>query len=96
MNSSDSALVCLVQAMIGALSPNFRRISFRLTDKEIVILFQLYGDVEEDIDEIQDIIFELEAMLVGDLEVQYSVQTGDLTDLEEGSRIVFSMRSEEK
>lgn len=51
----------LMQALFGAVSPNFRAVSIIVQD-EIILHFLLEKDDEEDREEIEDIEFEFLAM----------------------------------
>jgi hypothetical protein len=52
----------LVQAMLGAVTANFRAVSLSITDRNIILTFVLFEDTEEDREEIDDIVFEFEAL----------------------------------
>lgn len=85
-------LACIIQALVGALTPNFRRVSFTLQGTLLSMRFSLKESDEHDMEEISDILFELEALLVGEYEVRSQVEIRELSDLEEQSQIVFRMK----
>jgi len=93
---SNKIAVNLVHAALGAVSPNFERISFKVTSGSICVLFELHEKSEADLDEIEDVIFVFEALMLGESEgrdVTYEVRTGAAPlCLEDGSRAVFAMR----
>lgn len=58
-------LSCIIQALTGALTPNFRRISYVIDWMTVTIRFNLRESIQSDLDEIIDVLFELEALLGG-------------------------------
>ena len=49
-------VLMLVQALVGAISPNFRMVALCLDKEQWVIKFYLETDIEEDIEEIEEVI----------------------------------------
>lgn len=62
----------LVQAMLGAISPNFRLVAVSNTAGVWQLLFILESESEEDRDEISDIATELEALQ--DAAIRYELE----------------------
>jgi hypothetical protein len=52
----------LVQAMLGAISPNFRMATIDHDGREWVLTFYLEKENAEDLEEIEDIAFEFEVL----------------------------------
>lgn len=63
----------LIQAMLGAISANFRMVSISLTEKGINLLFILEHESQQDREEIEDITSEFEALQSQGIE--YEVET---------------------
>ena len=84
----------LVQAMVGAVSSNFRRVGIQLDNEAIRIQFILERDSAEDREEIEDILFEFEALQNGPVEVEASVliHAGELQSVELYPRVVYGRR----
>ena len=64
----------LVQAMIGAITPNFRRVTLELIPSGTVCLrFVLERDELDDREELDDIVFEFEALQTRGVEIDMEV-----------------------
>jgi len=70
-------LACIIQTLVGALTANFRRICFTIQGKLLTVRFGLKEPNESDVEEISDILFELEALLVGEYEVISELEIGE-------------------
>ena len=66
----------LVQAMLGAISPNFRKVQISCIGDEILIMFYLESEILEDLEEIEDIISEFEALQSYPVKVAKRVEIG--------------------
>lgn len=66
----------LVQALLGAISPNFRKVQLSLIQDEILITFYLESEISEDLEEIDDIISEFEALQSYPVKVGKQVEIG--------------------
>ena len=88
----------LMYAMIGAVSPNFRRTSIEIIDeKRIILWFLLEQESEADREEIAHIAFEFEALQESGVELATRVLV-DQRSIEEISlpgRTVFGRREPE-
>jgi hypothetical protein len=85
----------LVQAMVGAITPNFRRVTLELTSHKTVCLrFVLEQDDPDDREEVDDIAFEFEALQTQgiELEVKVIVDTRPIHEIELLGRIVFGRK----
>ena len=73
--TEENALVLdLVQAMQGAITPNFRRVTLELTSPGAVCLrFLLERDDADDREEVDDIVFEFEALQTQNIQVDVKV-----------------------
>ena len=84
----------LVQAMIGAISDTFRRVTIEVGKERVLLRFLL--EREDDIarEEIDDIAFEFEALQERDLntEVVVMVDARPMADLALPGRVVFGRR----
>lgn len=70
-------IVSLVQAMLGAISPNFRMISISHDGSMWCICFFLERESEEDRIEIEDIACEFESLQESLIEYRVSIVVGD-------------------
>lgn len=78
LNVKNQIIVALMQALLGAISPNFRAVSIDFS-QGLNIRFFLGQDLIEDTNEIDDIITEFDSLLMGikALSVRYSIEVGD-------------------
>ena len=67
----------LVQALLGAISTIFRRVQISHIHDEILITFYLESELLEDIEEIEDIISEFEALQAYPVKVRKQVEIGN-------------------
>ena len=58
----NQAVLALVQAMVGAISGNFRRVSLAIVDDATQLQFVLATEAEEDREEIADVAFLFESL----------------------------------
>lgn len=94
LDRENSFVLALVQAMIGAISQNFRRVSLVLMDDGVRLDFVLAQESEEDREEISDIEFEFEALLGTSTRVvtDVVVTTDELSETPSSGRVVFARR----
>jgi hypothetical protein len=99
LNDQNKATVMLVQALLGAISPNFRRISLAFTEPVWQLLFVLENECLADREEIEDVAGEFDALLLGlnagstNFDVKVVVSTEGLTVLDPSLwRVVFRRR----
>ena len=79
LNSHDTLKIYaldLVQALLGAISPNFRKVQISHIHDEVLITFYLETEILEDLEEIEDIISEFEALQTYPVEVRKQVEIG--------------------
>ena len=63
----------LVQAMLGAISPNVRAVSYECIAQKVIVYFVFEHESIEDRQEAHDIIFEFEALQQGPIDIEYYV-----------------------
>lgn len=87
-------LANMVEAMLGAISPNFRVVSFELSNDDIRLYFLLEHENQEDREEIDDIVAKFEGLqpMRVNLRVSTDVSLGPLTDVQLSGRIVYMRR----
>lgn len=65
LEAENQQVLFLLQALLGAISPNFRRISLVLdSSREVTVFFLLETRRADDLEEIQDIMFEFDALQI--------------------------------
>jgi hypothetical protein len=69
----NQQVLTLVQAMLGAISPNVRAVSIDCLDDGVHLYFVLEQDRAEDREEIEDIAAEFEALQEGPIEIETHV-----------------------
>lgn len=69
----NAQVLNLVQAMIGSVTPNMRGVSLVAHPESVHLYFLLEHDDEGDREEIDDIVFELEALQGGSIDVDVTV-----------------------
>lgn len=85
----------LVQAMIGAITPNFRRVTLELISPGSVCLrFLFERDDPDDREELEDIAFEFEALQSHgiELDVKVIVDARPVHEINLPGRIVFGRK----
>ncbi|TWC13362.1 MULTISPECIES: hypothetical protein [unclassified Pseudomonas] len=84
-------VLMLVQAMLGAVTPNFRMVVLSREDNMWVIKFYLEKHVEDDIDEIEDVICQYTAYQDSDLICKSEILVGNekLPSLSETDRVIY-------
>ncbi len=85
----------LVQAMIGAITPNLRRVTLELTSSESVcIRFVLEQDDRDIQEELDDVVFEFEALQVKNikLDIRVIVDSRPIEELNLPGRVVFGRK----
>ncbi|HEV7240747.1 MAG TPA: hypothetical protein VGQ36_16025 [Thermoanaerobaculia bacterium] len=73
LRRENAEVLNLVQAMIGLVPPNLRGVSLVCRDEGVHLYFLLEHDSEETREDIDDIVFELEALQGGFIDVDVSV-----------------------
>jgi len=83
MNEENTQVLNLVQAMLGSITPNFRYVFLKCTPTGVLLHFLLEHENLEDREEIDEIVFEFEALQLQfiDVEVVVSVDKRALGDL---------------
>jgi hypothetical protein len=86
-------VVNLNQALLGAISPNFRAVAIRCQDA-IVLTFLLEEDAAEDREEIEEVALAFEALQSGPVSVstEILVSTKPLADITLAGRLVYYRR----
>jgi len=98
LSEENIQVLNLVQAMIGAVSPNLRRATVALSDSEKVKLtFVLELDKPIDREEIENITFEFEALQTKstELEVEVVVDSRPFSDISVPGRVVYGRREDD-
>ncbi|WP_248796824.1 hypothetical protein [Pseudomonas sp. MWU13-2105] len=91
LNTWNYQVLMLVQAMIGAITPNFRMVVLSLDGDEWVLTFYLETNAEDDIEEVDDIVCQYTAYQDSRLKSRYEVVVSDkkLPHLLSSERVVF-------
>lgn len=91
LNVWNFQVLMLVQAMLGAVTPNFRMVVLSYEDDVWVIRFYLEEKIEDDIGEVEDIICQYTAYQNSDLKCTSEILVGneDLPSLSEAERVVY-------
>lgn len=94
LDRENSLVLALVQAMVGAVSQNFRRVSLHFMDDSVRLEFVLRHESKEDREEISDIEFEFEALLGSPANVvtDVLVTSEELEVIRPSARVVFARR----
>jgi hypothetical protein len=99
LDDRNRVTVMLVQALWGAISPNFRLVAIRLDESIWQLLFVLEEECSIDREEIDDITAEFDALLLGlnheavQFEVKTVIDTQPLPILDPSIwRVVFRRR----
>ncbi len=94
IHKENAQVLHLVQAMLGGITPNFRAVFLKCNPDGVDLNFLLQHESEEDREEIEDIVFEFEALQLSgiDVEVIVSVDTRPLDELRLSGRMIYARR----
>lgn len=95
IEEENTQVLNLIQAMIGAVSPNLRRVTLEvLKPLDIRIWFLLEQDLADDREEIDDIGFEFEALQESGikLDIEIIVDNRPISHLKIPGRTVFGRK----
>lgn len=95
LSDENGYVLCLVQAMIGAVSPNLRRAALEvLGPRSVRLCFVLENESPEDREEIEDIAFEFMALQSHEIDmvVDVMVDPRSLDQIDVPSRVVFGRK----
>lgn len=92
----NNTALSLVQAMLGAVSPNFRMVYLGHSEGRWNLGFVLAEDDETDREEIEDIAFEFEALQDSAVEYDVTVRvaSGPLDWPDPPTRVLFKRRED--
>jgi hypothetical protein len=85
----------LVQASVGAVSDNFRAILISIVDGKPFIEFYLLADRSDDLEEIDEILCEFEALQDQKIEVSNEIYFGNEVIVIDQSRAIVTFRRRE-
>lgn len=87
-------VLMLNQALVGAISANFRMVVLLWSDDEWTLRFYLEENIEEDVEEIEDIVCQYTAYQDSRLRCRSELMVGldRLPGLSEGGRVVYRRR----
>ncbi|MEX5539734.1 hypothetical protein VRB15_12150 [Pseudomonas poae] len=73
----NQIIIALMQALLGAISPNFKAVLIDFSEG-VSVNFFLVEDLIEDIDEIDDVITEFDSLVMGikALPIKYCIAVG--------------------
>lgn len=94
LDTTNALVLDLAQALIGAVTPNFRAVYLHAKEDSIELFFVLEHDDPVDKEEIEDIEFEFEA-LVGrliDVDLFVLIDRRPLSEMNLPGRIVYARR----
>lgn len=94
-------LVNLVHALVGAITPNFRCVTFTCSDDEVAIYFLLEREDSCDREEIDDVIAEFEALQLGGIDVSFGIVVSqdprwEVLESRLPGRMVFARKEDEE
>lgn len=99
LDTRNKATVMLMQALLGAISPNFRRVALAFDEPSWQLLFVLENECAADREEIEDVAGEFDGLLLGlnvdgvKFDVRVVVSTEALPALDPSLwRVVFRRR----
>jgi hypothetical protein len=100
MTDENAQLINIYQAMLGALTPNFRAVSFECAGDRVHVWFLLEVESQLDCQEIEDIVFELEALQLSAVKISFEIIISrevfsDLWGVKLSGRMAFK-RNEER
>jgi hypothetical protein len=90
-STENTQVINLVQAMLGSITNNFRAVFLECTDSDVALHFILEQEHSEDREEIEDIVFEFEALQQSgiDVEVDIAVDARPMPEIAPPGRMVF-------
>ena len=90
----NTQVLMLVQALVGAVSPNFRMVTLDLDEDCWIIRFYIKEDLEEDIEEIEEILCQYTAYQDNTLKCRHEIIIGskELPGILEIGRVIYRHR----
>lgn len=86
-------LVNLMQAMLGSVTPNWRAVFVKNENDELLLTFVLAVDSPDDRDEIEEVVFEFEALEPSrKTSISVLVDRSPLASLAERGQLVFARK----
>ena len=94
LEQENAQVLNLVQAMAGFVTPNFRIVTIEVTRKGVVLRFLFERDDPQDREEIEDIVFEFEALQMTGVRtrVDILVDNRSIHEIEVPGRIVYGRK----
>ncbi len=94
LQRENGLVLSLVEAMLGGISSNFRRVGLKVENDIVKLQFILAEESALDREEIEEWLFVLESLQSGPIEIDAEVRihAGDLQDLDLSTRAVFARR----
>ena len=95
VDQENEAVLALIQAMIGAISTNFRRVSLSIAEDAIQLQFVLCTESPEDRAEISDVELVFESLFSRpiDVSLEIVIDTKPLSEIPALQRVVFARKS---
>ena len=94
-SAENTQVLNLVQAMVGSITPNLRRVTLEVGAPDFVkIRFVLEREDPVDREELEDIVFEFEALQEGNVEVDMDVivDARPIHEMDLPGRVVFGRK----
>ncbi|MCP8463128.1 hypothetical protein NK553_04125 [Pseudomonas sp. ZM23] len=87
-------VIMLVQALVGAISKNFRMVALCYNEPDWILSFYLEKDFDEDLEEIEDIVCQYTAYQDIGLRCKYEIVIGaqSLPAFSDVGRVVYRRR----
>ena len=82
----------LVQALIGAVTPNFRGVTLECLTEKVMLHFVIDYESEADREEIDDVVFEFEALQSTNVQVEVVVVVSQEPIVELAGRRVYGRK----
>lgn len=80
LDTRNMITVMLVQALLGAISPNFRRVALSFSASKLTVLCVLERDDDSDREEIEDIVDEFACLLTDLPDIGFFVESEIIID----------------
>jgi len=92
-NDQNSAVINLIQAMLGSFTSNWRAVFLKGDSRSMSVTFVLATESREDREEIEDVTFEFEALQPdSDVSIAVLVSEAPIETFADAGRMVFARK----
>lgn len=94
IDRENQQVLFLAQALLGNVTEDLRFVAIQVDGARVRVTFTVFRDGEDVIDDVDNVIFEFEALQIDDTEVEFDVVVDKrpLSDVKLDGRLVFARK----